>query len=334
MTKEYRGPFDRNSLLHIQWHLGNYCNYRCSYCNDGLRDGSRPFIDIEPAKRFVKSVTAQAKARGQRVEFTLSGGEPTVYKDLPELLEYMHEHHAYAHIITNASRSVNYYRRIVPLLSHGALLTFHSDHAQLDKFLEVCELFHPGLLQVYVPMNPAKWDLCVEAFHAVMGRGYRAIAKTVFEGFGQGGTNKVVFYTPEQRRFLQAAQNIKVPQRTAPAQWIAPKTMLILRTPPKTSTPHRFIEIVEEGKVIGLTEPQSLILTKQNDFRGMKCNAGLEFLLVGFDGYVLKANCRPSNEILADLRVNPEFTLPSDPITCDVASCWCEGDLMVNKYPG
>ena len=86
---EYRGSFDRNGLLHIQWHLGNYCNYRCSYCNDGLRDGSKPFIDIEIAKRFVSSITRQAEERYRQVEFTLSGGEPTVYGELPQLLEHI-----------------------------------------------------------------------------------------------------------------------------------------------------------------------------------------------------------------------------------------------------
>ena len=74
-----RGAFERNNLLHVQWHVGNYCNYRCSYCNDDLRDGSHPFVPIDIAKRVVANITSQLEGTSRRAQFTLSGGEPTVY---------------------------------------------------------------------------------------------------------------------------------------------------------------------------------------------------------------------------------------------------------------
>lgn len=331
----FTGAFDRFNLLHIQWHIGNYCNYRCSYCNDGLRDGTKPFIDIDKAKAFVTSVTQQAEAAGRQVEFTISGGEPTVYPDLVDLLTHMHACEAFSHVITNGSRSVNYYRKLAAYLTHGAIFTYHVETAKLPHFLEVVQTVDPRLVTVYIPMHVAMWDQCVEAYNALTEIGIRAVPKTIFEDFGSGGLNTMVMYSKEERKFIADAAtagiNKSVPPQTG-KDYVRPLDLPWMFMPKNLTNPYRTIVVHRKSGGMDFTSPQNLIVHKGNDFRGMKCNAGIEFLLVGFGGAVAIANCRPYGEVIANINVDPCFKLPTEPITCDVKSCWCEGDLLIKKF--
>lgn len=329
--RSIRGGFDRNNVLHVQWHIGNYCNYRCTYCKDPLRDGSNPFVEIDIAKRVVDNITSQLEGTNRRAEFTLSGGEPTVYKELEELLQYMYDKGAYSHIITNGSRSLAYYKRIAPLLTHGAIFTYHSEYAKLDKFTEIVRLFDPRQIMVYIPMNIATWDICVQAYETLTAQGIRAIPKTVFEDFGNGGINKVIMYNKEQRDFIHAAAVKLVNKQIEPAtdREIIQALNLEPKAPRKNSLNHRTIEIIKIDGTVEYTTPQNLIINKKNDFRGMKCNAGIDFLLIGYDGSVFRANCQRA--VIANIKQTPEFPLPTIPITCNIPLCWCEGDILINK---
>ena len=243
----------------------------------------------------------------------------------------MYDRGAYSHIITNASRSLNYYKRVAPLLTHGAILTFHSDHAKLDKFLEIAALFNPWLLTVYIPMNRAKWDECVEAYEKLTAMGVRAVPKTVFEEFGNGKANIVVYYTKEQRDFIDAAawKTVNTPVPVVDRETIRP-LHLSPKVPAKSNGNYRTIEIFRRDGTLSYTTPQSLIINRQNDFRGFQCNVGLDFLLIGYNGDVFRANCQ--REVLANIKQTPEFKLPDSPITCNVPLCWCEGDILATKF--
>lgn len=325
------GAFDRFNTLHVQWHIGNYCNYRCTYCKDPLRDGSSPFVPLDIAKRVVDSITSQLEGTNKRAEFTISGGEPTVYKEFDQLLKHMYDRGAYSHVITNGSRSLAYYRKIAPLLTHGAIFTYHSEYAKLDKFIEIVRMFDPRLIMVYIPMNIATWDICVKAYETLTAMGIRAIPKTIFEDFGNGGANVVIMYSKSQREFINNAATATINKAVASAAdrevilplYIPPKA------PPKKQLNHRTIEIFRDDGSVQQTTPQNLIINKLNDFRGMSCNAGIDFLLIGYNGDVFKANCQ--REVIANIYKTPEFTLPKDPITCNVQWCWCEGDIYINK---
>ena len=37
----------------VNWCLGNICNFSCSYCPDGLHNGSIKWPELETVKKFV-----------------------------------------------------------------------------------------------------------------------------------------------------------------------------------------------------------------------------------------------------------------------------------------
>ncbi len=78
--------------------LTTLCNLKCIHCGYGLID-SHQKID----KNYLISIIIQLLDRGlQQVMFT--GGEPTLYHDLPELVRFCKKNKLYVKIATNGSK--------------------------------------------------------------------------------------------------------------------------------------------------------------------------------------------------------------------------------------
>ena len=63
--------------------LTDLCTFRCPYCR-GLREDCRGSVSMETAKKVIDLWTENGGLR----ELRLTGGEPTVWKGLPELVRY------------------------------------------------------------------------------------------------------------------------------------------------------------------------------------------------------------------------------------------------------
>jgi hypothetical protein len=321
-----KGTFYRLNRFNVQWQIGNFCNYKCSYCEPKFRDGTKPFLPVELAKRIVLNIVSKVPTKN--VIFNYQGGEPTAYRDFEELLKFTFDNEARSMMVSNASRSVAYLTRIAPYLSFS-YLTFHSDMVDIDTFLERLHVFHPRRCLVYLPMNPALWDKCVDAHRRITEANYRVVAKVIFEDYGGGHANTSVPYTEEQNKFIDDCnRNLLI---------VAPKTdkQGPLPNPVRTRGPidkkldSRTIQIFDKGSV-RLTTSQNLVVTKQNNYLGFQCYGGLEELCITAKGKVFSTVCMQDRAI-ADVFSNPEFELPTEPMICKRANCWCEADLLLTK---
>ncbi|MDW2975104.1 MAG: radical SAM protein [Alphaproteobacteria bacterium] len=84
------------NFFHLQWHLLNACNLRCKHCYDWKNKTQtlnikQMFKVYDDFVFFVKNVGAQA-------EISLTGGEPTLFKDLIPLIEYIKSRDVFAQI--------------------------------------------------------------------------------------------------------------------------------------------------------------------------------------------------------------------------------------------
>ena len=66
-----------------------------------------------------------------------------------------------------------------------------------------------------------------------------------------------------------------------------------------------------------------------NKFKDWTCNAGLESLMINWDGEVHRATCRVGGS-LGNI-YNDTFVSPTAPVTCDRNFCTCAADIPLTK---
>ena len=68
--------------------------------------------------------------------------------------------------------------------------------------------------------------------------------------------------------------------------------------------------------------------SNQNDFRGWECHASITRLLITPQGKVYDTQCK-QQRLLGT--IYDGFTIPTETIICQTASCWCYNDLEAKK---
>ena len=87
----------------VNFHVINECNYRCKYCF-GKFD-CHGALSIVDAKKTVDEIARYFREENiQAPRINLAGGEPTIYKHLDELIDYIHSLGISVSIVTNGSR--------------------------------------------------------------------------------------------------------------------------------------------------------------------------------------------------------------------------------------
>jgi MoaA/NifB/PqqE/SkfB family radical SAM enzyme len=66
-----------------------------------------------------------------------------------------------------------------------------------------------------------------------------------------------------------------------------------------------------------------------NQFKGWQCNAGLESLMINWDGEVHRATCRVGGS-LGNI-YKGTFVIPNDPVICTRDWCTCAADIPLTK---
>lgn len=96
-------------LFSVSWILGRFCNYHCSYCWPYARTDSPDYQTLENYKKTIDEIKRQARQNGfNQFHWSFSGGEPTAYKDLIELIKHLDEKESSyqsIHMTTNLSPS-------------------------------------------------------------------------------------------------------------------------------------------------------------------------------------------------------------------------------------
>jgi len=169
-----------NPLFSTSWILGRFCNYNCSYCWPHARSD---FVDHKPLelyKHTVDEIKRQARQNGfTHFHWSFSGGEPTAYKDLINLIAYLDDGsqtpYQSVHMTTNLSPGSKWWKNwctATEMLQRRSITaSYHHEFAKEQEFGDKClqlmyEQVHVTINQVMVPEN--FWSLYdrMEQFHA------------------------------------------------------------------------------------------------------------------------------------------------------------------------
>ena len=75
--------------LRINYDLGNICNYKCWYCFPGSNEGTVPWPAVELVKHNIVKLITHYQSNGYDVQLSLLGGEPTLWPNLGEFVEFI-----------------------------------------------------------------------------------------------------------------------------------------------------------------------------------------------------------------------------------------------------
>jgi MoaA/NifB/PqqE/SkfB family radical SAM enzyme len=140
-------PTDR--VFSITWNIGTRCNYDCMYCPTSLHDNHSKHASLDLLKQRWQSIFSKTAHKNLPYKISFTGGEVTVNKSFLPLLRWMRENYqpniAKILVTSNGSASLNYYTKLYALVDNLSL-SFHSEHADEQKFFDLVIKLHQDLL--------------------------------------------------------------------------------------------------------------------------------------------------------------------------------------------
>jgi organic radical activating enzyme len=166
-------------LFNVSWILGRFCNYKCSYCWPYARSDEVDHQPLEVYKSTVDEIKRQARANGfNQYHWSFSGGEPTAYKHLLELIKHLDDGvqtpYQSVHMTTNLSPGSKWWniwcKNTEMLQRRSITASFHDEFAKEQEFGDKClqlqhELVNVTINQVMVPEKFYELYSRMERFH-------------------------------------------------------------------------------------------------------------------------------------------------------------------------
>ena len=126
--------------LAVTWQVNNFCNFRCSYCNEGNWSGkNRNEEDHALYINNLKLIVDRYRELGYKhFKFFFSGGEPTAWKNLLPICNWLKEYVPTAQLAvnTNLSRPLAWWEKHYALFD-DVVASFHVEFADKEKYKEV-----------------------------------------------------------------------------------------------------------------------------------------------------------------------------------------------------
>jgi MoaA/NifB/PqqE/SkfB family radical SAM enzyme len=133
----------QSKIFKIEWNMSKRCNFQCSYCDEFTSDRKSPHLSFDIAKKAIDKILS--KLEDKQIKVNLTGGEPTVNPEFEKILSYMYEKNIDVGLITNGSRTLEFYKRIMPKLK-SFIMSYHMEYhnrevlpgniLELNKFIK------------------------------------------------------------------------------------------------------------------------------------------------------------------------------------------------------
>ena len=284
-----------DDIVLINWSMTTVCNYKCSYCPSTLHDGLYKFPNnTQDILDFLTEI--QNKNKEKKIYLAILGGEPTLWPKFNEFLQAVDDN-VYIEIMSNGSRPLKWWKNNIDNLDrlYQVVLTYHSEYADKDKFINLCEFLAKNLknfLHVNI-MVPPKDTKCIEMFNMIKeidNLGVRA--KGIRIAFGD---KYLAEYTDQEFKIIEAsnAYNIK------------------------------------EENIFHFdnTGFYKLSFEKKYTWKNQLCHIGLDSFFIDYDGLIYRANCKVGGNI----GKLGNYTLPTTGVICPKKWCPCVADAVIKK---
>ena len=301
-------------LFSTSWILGRFCNYKCSYCWPYARSDSIDFQSLDVYKRTVDEIKRQARANGfTEFHWSFSGGEPTAYKQLIELVAHLDDDvqtsYQSIHMTTNLSPSKQWWCRwanSTNMLARRSITASHHDEfAKEDEFADklltlIDENVYVTINQVMVPeLFYELYDKC-QRFHS------RGINITLKPQSDPTASHVVSGYTKEMIDLMQTG----FPQQAHGEE------IYQIALYDKDNIEYLFDQ-AERFNAFGF-----------NKFQGWSCNSGYQSVIIRSNEVKRSYSCH--DQPLGTL--TDGFKLFNSPVMCSTPSCVSSADSKIPKF--
>ncbi len=284
--------------IKIEWNLGKRCNYDCTYCPSSIHDNHSPHTDIN----ILEATVDKLCEIGKPLRISLTGGEPCVHPDIEDLLDYFKRKDIFwVNLTTNGTRPANWYLQNEMYFNH-LVFSLHFEYDWQRVVRTINEFYDRTQIDFFVN---------IMAHHDHMD----SVRKVVKE-FREKG----IRFAVRRIRWTEGDHNVFDDMRYDgnDLEWIISQDATA-----KANCRIDDVEIMHANDVIKL---------HMNKYKGWTCNAGIESLMINWDGDVHRATCRVGGSLGNIYEGN--FVAPSNPVTCDRDFCTCAADIPLTKIKG
>lgn len=288
------------NTIKIEWNLGKRCNYDCEYCPSEIHDNKSPHTDIEILKATVDKLAEFKKP----VRLSFTGGEPCVHPKFDELVKYAkHKGIAWISVTTNGTRPFEFYKMLSEYV-HQYVVSIHFEYDWMRVVNTLTRLAEETKLALIGQ---------IMAHHEYMPFVKNARGRLQQEGIPS---------TVRRIRWTQGDHDLFDDMRYHPDDlaWIKEQESTVQENTVLTGDKMSPI----------FMHANDVIKNHLNQYNGWTCSAGIESLMINWDGEVHRATCRVGGS-LGNI-YSGTFVAPTDPITCDRNYCTCAADIPLTKF--
>lgn len=307
----------KEPYLAVTWQVNNFCNYKCSYCNPGNYKGSdRNDKNLyEYINNLNTIIDKYLEKDYKHFKFFFSGGEPTAWKNLIPICEFLRNRlpDCTLAVNTNLSRPIAWWEKHYKLFD-DVVASFHVEFADKQKYQDVnlflCDKIN--YLCTKLLMHEERfWEIVEYGQHlkSVMPNYFIEWTPLFDEMTINAGPWK---YKDSKKTEFLMTHNIE-------QQFTIPK-------PYKNSSAISFSKF-SDGSFVH-TNSNEVIINRQNYFKNWTCNVG-DAIFINPIGMVSLASCGQGENIghiLEDIKgVGPKQ------IICKKDYCHCGTDIIIPK---
>ena len=280
--------------IKVEWNLGKRCNYDCSYCPASIHDNSSTHTDIE----ILKATVDKLMTLGKPIRLSFTGGEPTVHPEFRKLIQYCnHVGVSWISVTTNGTLPYQFYAGVdIDQLVFSIHLEYDWKRVfnTVESVADLTNIKVIAQIMAHHDHMPAVLQLRAKCLLAEIPSTVRRIRWT--EG------DHDLF--DDMRYNLTDLEWIKEQESTVQGNCV-----------------------IDDDQIIHANDIIKLHLNKYKDW---SCNAGIESLMINWDGEVHRATCRVGGS-LGNIYTST-FIVPTEPIKCDRNFCTCAADIPLTKY--
>lgn len=283
----------------VEWNIGKRCNLDCTYCPAEIHDNFSPHTNV----KVMLDAVDELYEIGKPVRISLTGGEPCVHPNIKEICEHIKQRLDWLNITTNGTLSANFYDQLP--VDHFVF----SLHVEDDKNWERCADNVLFWTQLNECNRNIPYQVNLMAHHEHMDRVKKCA--TLFDSHNIPYVVRRIRWTEAENR--DWFDDLKYNETDL--KWILESVA--------TAKPNVIVDDEE------LIHANDIIKTHRNQFEGWKCNAGIESLMINWDGEVHRATCRVGGS-LGNI-YKGDFEIPEQAITCTRKWCTCAADIPLTK---